>query len=474
MLITHDLGVVARVADRVQVMYAGRAVERGDVDTICSQPDAPVHPRPAARSRARPERLVPIPGSPPNMLRPPSGCAFRPRCPYADRDCAVSMPELRPFGRAETACIRAEELLLAASGMSDSPSTRRRRARHYAVLEVTDLVKTFQVRRAQGVRVDQAIVQAVSDVSLHVDGGETLGLVGESGSGKTTVGRCLLRLIEPTVGSIKFEGRELTLVSQGACGRCAEMQIVFQDPYASLDPRLTVGAAIAEPLQVQKIEGDHDEPSRRAARARRARPRPRPPLPARVLGRPAPAHRHRPSARARPEADRARRAGVGARRQHPGRCRQPARRICRTARPDLPVHRPRPVGGAPHLRRVAVMYLGKLVEIGPAEEIYTSPPIRTRRRCCRRCPSPTRRSSASASGSCSRATCRPRSTRRRAAGSAPAARRPRRLRRGGAAADRPRRRTPGGLPLRRGGHSWRRRVRSRVTGRLVTVRDFVL
>ena len=110
-LITHDLGVVARVADRVQVMYAGRAAERGDVVPIF---DHPRHPYTRGLLASLPalgrERLTPIPGSPPNMLRPPSGCAFRRRCPYAIDACAEGLPDLRPFGDLETACIRAEEL----------------------------------------------------------------------------------------------------------------------------------------------------------------------------------------------------------------------------------------------------------------------------------------------------------------------------------------------------------------------------
>ncbi len=114
--ITHDLGVVARIADRVQVMYAGRTVERGDVNSIFRNP---THPYTRGLLASLPalgrERLTPIPGAPPNMLRPPSGCAFRPRCPYAEEVCAGEIPELHPLLGLETACVRAEELLVAAS-----------------------------------------------------------------------------------------------------------------------------------------------------------------------------------------------------------------------------------------------------------------------------------------------------------------------------------------------------------------------
>jgi peptide/nickel transport system ATP-binding protein/oligopeptide transport system ATP-binding protein len=126
------------------------------------------------------------------------------------------------------------------------------------VLEVRDLVKQFNVRRANGLRVERATVQAVSGVSFEVGHGQTVGLVGESGSGKTTVGRCVLRLLEPSGGSIRFKGQELVgMGRQELRALRKEMQIVFQDPYASLDPKRTVGAAIAEPFEIQKVVGDH-------------------------------------------------------------------------------------------------------------------------------------------------------------------------------------------------------------------------
>ena len=126
------------------------------------------------------------------------------------------------------------------------------------VLEVTDLVKHFTVRTVSGIRSTKHTVQAVSNVSFGLGAGQTLGLVGESGSGKTTVGRCVLRLLEPTSGSVMFKGAELTTMRREELRQLRnEMQIVFQDPYASLDPRITVGGAIAEPLQIQKVPGDH-------------------------------------------------------------------------------------------------------------------------------------------------------------------------------------------------------------------------
>jgi len=126
------------------------------------------------------------------------------------------------------------------------------------ILEVSGLVKNFDVRASKGLRVVHRTVQAVSDVSFDVISGRTLGVVGESGSGKTTLGRCIFRLIEPTAGSVKFKGQELVgLKASKLRDLRRNMQIVFQDPYASLDPRRTVQDAIMEPFAIQKIKGDH-------------------------------------------------------------------------------------------------------------------------------------------------------------------------------------------------------------------------
>ena len=128
------------------------------------------------------------------------------------------------------------------------------------VLQVEELVKVFPVRRAKGIRVTKRLVQAVSDVSFTIGRKETLGLVGESGSGKSTLGRCVLQLIEPSAGSVKYNGRELVGMGRDELRPLRkEIQMVFQDPYASLDPRLTVGSAIAEALQIHKAPGDHQK-----------------------------------------------------------------------------------------------------------------------------------------------------------------------------------------------------------------------
>ena len=128
------------------------------------------------------------------------------------------------------------------------------------VIEVNGLVKHFTVSSVKGIRSVRRVVQAVSGVSFSINSRQTVGLVGESGSGKTTVGRCLLRLIEPTYGSVKFKGQEIVGLGKEPMRKLRrEMQIVFQDPYASLDPKMTVGASIEEPLTIQKIAGNHKD-----------------------------------------------------------------------------------------------------------------------------------------------------------------------------------------------------------------------
>jgi len=122
------------------------------------------------------------------------------------------------------------------------------------LLVVKNLKKYFPIK--EGFLIDRTVdyVRAVDDVSFEIRQGETMGLVGESGSGKSTTGYCVLELLKPTSGSVRFDGEELTTMPRNELRRMRrEMQIVFQDPYSSLNPRMTIGDIVGEPLLVHKI-----------------------------------------------------------------------------------------------------------------------------------------------------------------------------------------------------------------------------
>jgi len=252
-LITHNLGIVARYADRLAVMYAGRVVEEGSAAAVFA---APRHPYTAGLLRsvprldhARSGRLDTIEGLPPNLLHPPPGCRFAPRC-FARIPVCESDPALRPIGSdRQAACHRAEEMpgILPPVPVHaiGAPATEGG-----SLLEVRDLVKRFHVPAPGLFGGRGATVHAVEDVSFSVRRGETLGLVGESGCGKSTVGRLLLRLTDPTSGSILFDGENLATAGPAAMRAMRRrIQVIFQDPYSSLNPRMAVGDTIAEPLR---------------------------------------------------------------------------------------------------------------------------------------------------------------------------------------------------------------------------------
>ncbi len=202
------------------------------------------------------------------------------------------------------------------------------------LLEVRGLSKHFPIGSGLFNRSKDS-VRAVDGVDLTVAAGETLGLVGESGSGKSTLCRAILQLVEPTAGSVRFEGRELVGLRQRELRPLRrQMQMIFQDPYASLNPRKRVGRhrrRTAEAARARLRRGPAP-PGPRAARPRRPLSRALQPLPARVFRRAAPADRHRAGAGDATEADRRRRAGLGARRLDPCPDRQPARRPSERAR----------------------------------------------------------------------------------------------------------------------------------------------
>ena len=265
LLITHDFGVVAGLADRVAIMYGGRLVEAGDVDTIFYDP---THPYTRALLAAMPRidqagdgRLEAIAGHAPSLARAPAGCSFHPRCAIAllPAPCATVVPELSPSAADghQCACHRAGEVTTPVP--DTSRATRRARPAGVAsdaILEVRGLAKHFPARGRRSSR-SPGQVHAVCGVSFDLGRGATLALVGESGSGKTTTARLVLGLLAADGGSVRFCGQEVV----GAPSRTMRdlrrhMQVVFQDPYAALNPRLSVGSSIAAPLRVHGLYGD--------------------------------------------------------------------------------------------------------------------------------------------------------------------------------------------------------------------------
>jgi peptide/nickel transport system ATP-binding protein len=267
-LITHDLGVVAGVADRVQVMYAGRIVETAPVDAIFAAPRMPYTlgllasiPRLDA-DRHRP--LVPIEGQPPSMVDPAEGCPFVPRCPLAVERCNAAEPALEvPAGACDghgTACWRAGELVESTQDAAEVFGVETLGGALPAptgtgpavVLRVTELAKHYPLVKGSVFRRQVGTVRAVDGVSFELRAGEVLGLVGESGCGKTSTLMEILGLNRPSAGSIEVLGRDVaTLDRAGRRAIRRDLQVVFQDPMAALDPRLPIGDVIAEPLLVQ-------------------------------------------------------------------------------------------------------------------------------------------------------------------------------------------------------------------------------
>jgi peptide/nickel transport system ATP-binding protein len=281
-LITHDLGVIAEMADRVAVMYAGQIVEQAPAKTLFAQPK---HPYTQGLLASIPvmgsvkERLDAIPGNVPNLVDLPPGCHFAPRCQaraeHGLEICWHKQPDLLPIGpNQEAQCwlyqsdgdhvaplsgaeaeMRVKETAAAAQAkpmdeiVPDTPPP----AATKELIDVKNLVKYYPVRGGVLKRV-VAQVKAVDDVSFSIKAGETLGLVGESGCGKSTIGRTILRLHQPTAGSVTFDGKDVfSMNSKELIALRRDMQIVLQDPYASLNPRKQIGQSVADGLNIHNI-----------------------------------------------------------------------------------------------------------------------------------------------------------------------------------------------------------------------------
>ncbi|MFW2381353.1 MAG: dipeptide ABC transporter ATP-binding protein, partial [Acidimicrobiales bacterium] len=272
-LITHDLGVVAGLADRVAVMYAGRIVEHGPAPELFYRSRMPYTigllgslPRPDQDSD---DPLTPVEGNPPSPLALPPGCTFMPRCPIAIDACESTEPELSSTDRPHhtAACHRIGDiaggldpfaeptkLVIQEQAVPDSTIPREERS---TVLLVEDIVKTFPLTKGAILKRRVGTVHAVDGVSFDIREGETLGLVGESGCGKTTTVMQILEFAAPEEGRIVVLGKDAGTVGRRARREIRrDVQVVFQDPMASLDPRMPIHDILAEPLKYNDYPRD--------------------------------------------------------------------------------------------------------------------------------------------------------------------------------------------------------------------------
>ena len=265
-LITHDLGVVAGHTDRVAVMYAGRIVETAPTKTLFTEPK---HRYTSSLMAALPERalaagtkLFSIPGAPPSLTNLPVGCRFAARCLWATDECRAGYPDLSGDENHTFSCFHPVQegdespaVLQAKLNPNKAEDTANSTPQisHEVLLDVKEASREYESAGSGFFKRDKGVVSAVDRVSITVEKGETYGLVGESGCGKSTVGRLIAGLEPPSGGAIELDGRDLaTLKGRDAVRIHRDVQMMFQDSYAAMDPRMRIDQILAEPMSIQK------------------------------------------------------------------------------------------------------------------------------------------------------------------------------------------------------------------------------